>query len=54
METNDFADIRTFAELQQARRTLKRTMEEKRSRLWVPFVISFIRSLKDRLTDDDE
>lgn len=53
METNDFGNIKTFAELQQARRTVERRIGEKRGKLWISFVISFIRGLRERLEDGE-
>jgi len=51
MATNDFREIKTFSQLQEARKTLRYQTEKMRGKLWVPFAISIIRSIRSRLAD---
>lgn len=51
MGANDFRYITTFKQLQEVRTSLEYRIERSKGKLWIPFALTVIRTLKSKLSD---
>ncbi|MCM1177958.1 MAG: hypothetical protein NC115_03105 [Bacteroidales bacterium] len=52
MATNDFKDIKTFKQLQEARNSLEYQVENQKGKLWVPFALAAIRTIRSWFAEE--
>lgn len=52
MATDEFRNIKTFRQLQEARRQLESQINKRQGKLWVPFALALVRGIKSRLTEE--